>query len=61
MTIKVTCLLNLVGVTLKLECLHDRPKTVTGKIRQTQKKKILNYIASYRVRCSVDGRDTLCD
>lgn len=37
--IKVACLLNLLGIALKLECLHNRVKAVTGKIRQTHKKK----------------------
>lgn len=43
MIIKVACLLKLVGMALKLKCLHDRLKTVTGKIRQTHKKKILHF------------------
>lgn len=37
--IKVACLLNLLGIALKLECLHNRVKTVTEKIRQTHKKR----------------------
>lgn len=58
--IKVARLLNVAGMALKSERLHDRPKTVKGKIRQTHKKKILHYIAPYRVRRSM-GRDTKDD
>lgn len=46
-------LLHVAGMALKSERLHDRPKTVKGKIRQTHKKKILHYIAPHRVRRSV--------
>lgn len=37
--IKVACLLNLLGIALKLENLHDRVKTITRKIRQPHEKR----------------------
>ena len=37
--IKVACLLKLLDTALKLECLQERVKTVTGEIRQIHKKK----------------------
>lgn len=37
--IKAACLLNLLGIALKLECQHHRVKVVIGKIRQTHEKK----------------------